>query len=180
MRRATYEWLTTTLIGISAALMLGTPLIAAAVDHLEEDLDILLALAFVPGGFILGGLIYLCNGLIEYYADLLPSQYRARSSQREHWQAIFASAGIGSVQAALEGFASSNDLRPEDAFQFHPEDRLWTVFGDLYPNTSYPDCLEACCADSMDEPDRELAQLMDSNATLSEYVTTAMRLVEGS
>ena len=122
MRPNTYIWLTNSLLVASLSLMLGSTAVACTgwLDHA----DFLLRLAVMPGGFIMGGLVYLVNGCIEHYADLLPPCYRARASTRSEWQALYGSERMAAVEAALKDFAVLYGVRPSDAFQFRPDDNI--------------------------------------------------------
>jgi len=185
MRRATRDWLTTILPVTSLLFMVGP--IAAAVWGWLDRRDFLVQITVLPGGFIIGGILYLVNGCVEYYADVLPPKYRERPSQETVWRLAFPDADMTVVQTALKEFASSNGFRREDAFQFHPEDRIWQLFGDFFPERKYPELLDEKYRDAhADDPaandpaSAAVDALLRSNATLAEYVRAGLDCIRGS
>jgi len=103
-----------------------------AIDRFRRA-DLLVQFAIFPGGFIVGGIIYLINGCVECYADILPPKYRARVSSLPQWQSTYDSQQIPIVESALKRFALSHGFRETDAFQFRPEDRIGEMLRDFYP-----------------------------------------------
>jgi hypothetical protein len=174
MRRVTRDWLTGVLLGASLFFMLA-PIAAAGFGWLDGR-DFLVQIAVLPGGFMIGGITYLLNGCVEYYADVLPPKYRQRSSQETEWRTTFADDDMVVVRAALEQFAVSNGFRREDAFQFHPEDRLWQLLGDFYPGRKYPECLDAegLSSDGCHPAYVAADALLRSNAVLRQYVQAGL------
>ena len=77
------------------------PIAAAGFGWLDGR-EFLVQIAVLPGGFMIGGITYLLNGCVEYYADVLPPKYRQRSSQETEWRAMFADDDMVVVRAALE------------------------------------------------------------------------------
>jgi hypothetical protein len=174
MRRGTRDFLTSVLVGASLLFMVG-PIAAAGFGWLDGR-DFLVQIAAIPGCFIIGGIVYLTNGCVEYYADVLPRKYRQRPSQEAHWRETLSDDDIRVAGVALEAFAVSNGFRREDAFQFHPDDRLWQLLGDFYPGRKYPECLDATCqATDSDGPASATAVvLLRSNASMAEYVRAGL------
>ena len=184
MRRATRDWLTTVLPVTSLVFMIG-PIVAAGRGWLDGPFT-LMKFAVLPGGFIIGGIVYLVNGCVEYYADVLPPKYRQRPSQETDWRLSFAD-DMKEVRAALEEFAVSNGFRREDAFQFHPEDRLWQLLGDFYPRHKSAELLAAECsgagANAPTANDSAVATvdaLLRSNASLAEFIRAGLDRIRGS
>lgn len=139
MRRRTYTWLTTALMGASAILFFGS-ILALQTDWLR-DADFLVRFAVFPGGLIAGGLVFLINGCVEYYADVLPSKYRARRSTRPEWAAVYDEEQMRVVESILKWFARSHGFRTTDAFQFGPQDRIEDLMTDFYSGHSDADAL---------------------------------------
>ena len=74
MRQRTYTWLTTGLIVLSCGLFFGSILALRWLEHA----DFLVRFALFPGGLIAAGIVFLINGCVEHYADVLPQKYRRR------------------------------------------------------------------------------------------------------
>lgn len=121
MSRRTHKWLTTCLVTLCLLLVL-CPFVIVQLDWIEHA-DTLLKFAVFPGCLIAGGLGFLIDGCIEYYADILPSKYRKRRSARPAWEALYATEQMVVVESVLKRFAQSQGFRTTDAFQFEPDDR---------------------------------------------------------
>jgi hypothetical protein len=164
MNRRTYKWLTTSLLTLCLLFVLS-PFVIAHMDWIEHA-DTSIKLAVFPGFFILGGLIFLINGCIEYYADILPLKYRKRQSTRPKWETIYGTEQVYVVESVLKRFARSHGFRITDAFQFEPEDRIEDLISDFYPGRSDTDALLRRC---------DLTSSTTSTSTqlfLREYVDT--------
>ncbi len=85
--------------------------------------------------------MFLLNGCVEYYADILPPRYRGRRNARSEWQSIYGTEQMRVVESILKRFARSHGFRTTDAFQFEPEDRLEGLMQEFYPGRSDSDDL---------------------------------------
>lgn len=137
--RRTYKWLTTSLMTLCLFFVLS-PFVIAHMDW-SEHADTSLKFAVFPGFFIVGGLIFLINGCIEYYADILPSKYRKRQSTRPAWEALYGTGQMSVVESVLKRFARSHGFRTTDAFQFEPDDRTDDLMREFYHGRSDSDAL---------------------------------------
>lgn len=133
------------------------PILPAARGWLD-GCDFLVKFAAFPGMFIFGGLLFLVNGCVEYYADILPRKYRRRPSQEAEWRNLYSDNRMESVLAALKHFALAHGFEAGDAFQFRPDDRAQQLLSDFYPGRtagpSNPD------ADIPQGPDARLADFV--------------------
>jgi hypothetical protein len=134
LSRRTYRWLTTGLMGLSAILFVGS-IVALQMDWLQRA-DFLVQFAVFPGGLIAGGVVFLINGCVEHYADVLPPKYRARRSTRPEWEALYGTEQMYVVESILKRFARSHGFRTTDAFQFRPEDQHEELMKEFYPGRS--------------------------------------------
>jgi len=139
MSRRTYQWLTAGLIGLSSILFFGS-ILALQTGWLQRA-DFLAQFAVFPGGLIAGGVVFLINGCVEHYADVLPPKYRARRSTRPEWEALYGTEQMYVVESILKRFARSHGFRTTDAFQFRPEDQLEELMKEFYPGRSNADAL---------------------------------------
>lgn len=134
MSRRTYRWLTTGLMGLSVIFFVGS-IAALQIDWLQQA-DFLIRLAVFPGGLIAGVVVFLINGCVEHYADVLPPKYRARRSTRPEWEALYGTEQMYAVESILKRFARSHGFRTTDAFQFQPEDHVEELMKDFHPGRS--------------------------------------------
>ena len=134
MRRRTYAWLTTSLIGLSCVLLFGS-ILALRTDWLQHA-DTLVQFVVFPGGLIAAGIVFLINGCVEHYADVLPSEYRRRPDARQEWQALYNNEQMYAVESVLKRFVDLHGFQTKDAFQLRPEDRLDELLQDFYPGRS--------------------------------------------
>ena len=132
IRQRTYKWLTTSLLLLSAILSFGS-IVAIRTDWLQHA-DILIQFAVFPGGLIAGGIVFLINGCVEHYADVLPGKYRRRQDTRQEWQFLYDNEQMYAVESVLKRFVELHGFRTTDAFQFRPEDRLDELLQDFYPS----------------------------------------------
>lgn len=137
MRRKTYAWLTTSLIGLSCALLFGS----IFSHRWLENADFLVRFAVFPGGLIAAGIVFLINGCVEHYADILPRKYRGRQNTRPEWQSLYDNEQMYAVESVLKHFAELHGFRKTDTFQFCPEDRIEELLQDFYPGRSNTDDL---------------------------------------
>jgi len=137
MGRRTYTWLTTSLIVLSCILLLGSILTHRWLEHA----DFLVRFAMFPGGLIAAGIVFLINGCVEHYADILPRKYRLRQDTRPEWQSLYDNERMYAVEAVLKRFVDLHGFRKADALQFRPEDRLDELLKDFYPGRSITDDL---------------------------------------
>ena len=124
---------------LSAILFFGS-ILALRMDRLQHA-DFLVKFTVFPGGLIAGGIVFLVNGCVEHYADILPPKYRKRRSTRPEWEFIYDTKQMYVVESILKRFARSHEFRTTDAFQFGPEDRLEELMREFYPGRSDPDAL---------------------------------------
>lgn len=162
MSRRTYTCLTTSLNGLSAILLVGS-ILALQADWLQ-DADLLVRFAVFPGGLIAGGIVFLLNGCVEHYADILPPRYRGRRNAHSEWQSIYGAEQMRVVESILKRFTRSHGFRTTDALQFEPEDRLEELMREFYPGRSDVDDLlrQADLTSSVADP--------PSRLSLREYV----------
>ncbi len=121
-------------------LLVSSPFVIAQMD-LVQRVNTSIVFAVFPGLFILGGLVFLINGCVEHYADVLPPKYRARRSTRPEWEALYGTEQMYVVESILKRFVRSHGFRTTDAFQFRPEDRLEELMNEFYPGRSDTDVL---------------------------------------
>ena len=166
MSRRTYAGLTTSLTVISVILILGS-IVALRTDWLRHA-DFFVKFAVFPGGLIAGGIVFLVNGCVEHYADLLPPRYRERPITRPEWEAICDTEQMHVFESILKRFAHSHGFRTMDAFQFRPEDQLEELMKEFYPG--HPD------ADVMLRKADLSSTVVDTPTRLSlrEYVSARM------
>jgi hypothetical protein len=129
MRRRTYTWLTTSLIGLSCVLLFGSIFTVRWLEHA----DFLVRFAMFPGGMIAAGIVFLINGCVEHYADVLPKKYRVRQNTRPEWQSLYDNEQMYAVESVLKHFVELHGFKEADAFQFRPEDRLEELLQGFYP-----------------------------------------------
>ena len=139
MRRRTYKWLTSSLMGLSAVLFFGS--IAALSTNWLQHADFLVKFAVFPGGLIAAGIVFLINGCVEHYADVLPQKYRSRQNMQSEWQSLYDSEPMYAVESVLKHFAELHGFRKTDAFQFRPEDRIEELLRDFHPGRHNTDAL---------------------------------------
>lgn len=139
MRQRTYKWLTTSLMGLSAIIFFGS--IAALSTNWLQHADFLVKFAVFPGGLIAAGIVFLINGCVEHYADVLPQKYRLRQNTRPEWQSLYDNEQMHTVESVLKHFVRLHGLRKTDAFQFRPEDQIDELLKDFYPGRSNTDGL---------------------------------------
>ena len=151
-----------------------SPFVLSHLGFLDRA-DFLVRLAVIPGAFI-GALVFLVNGCIEHYADILPRKYRSRSSQDDAWRSLYSETEMDGVREVLQAFSISHGFRAVDTFQFHPDDRLLDILGEVNPDNKYPDCLANALPDADDPTDLILHELLRMNATLRQYVDSAIHV----
>lgn len=134
IRRTTYAWLTASLLVLSLLLIFGS-ILALHLDRIQNA-DFLVRFVVFPGGLIAGGIVFLINGCLEYYADLLPGKYRGRTGSRSQWESIYNTEQMHALESILIRFARSHGFRATDAFQFAPGDRLEELMREFYPDRS--------------------------------------------
>ncbi len=126
-------------MGLSLILFFGS-ILALQTDWLQHA-DFLVKFVVFPGGLIAGGLVFLINGCVEHYADVLPPKYRVRRNTRLEWEALHDAEQMYAVESILKQFARSHGFRATDAFQFRPEDQLDELMNEFYPGHSDADGL---------------------------------------
>ena len=129
MGRRTYTWLRTSLIVLSCVILFGSILSQRWLEHA----DFLIRLAVFPGGLIAAAIVFLINGCVEHYADVLPRKYRLRQDTRPEWQSLYDNEQMYAVEAVLNRFVDLHGFQKSDAFQFQPEDRLGDVLREFCP-----------------------------------------------
>ena len=139
IRQRTYTWLTTGLIVLSCVLLFGS--IAALSTNWLQHADFLVKFAVFPGGLIAAGIVFLINGCVEHYADVLPQKYRSRQNMQSEWQSLYDSEQMYAVESVLKHFAELHGFRKTDAFQFRPEDRIEELLRDFHPGQPNTDAL---------------------------------------
>jgi hypothetical protein len=139
MRRRTYTWLTTSLIVLSCVLLFGS-ILALRTDWLQHA-DVFVQFAVFPGGLIAGGIVFLINGCVEHYADMLPPKYRLRPNTQPEWQSLYDEEQMYAVESVLKRFVDLHGFQKSDAFQFRPEDRLDDLLREFYSGRSNTDDL---------------------------------------
>lgn len=87
-------------------------------------------------------LLILLSILWQKFGINLPKRYRARQCQGTQWHNAFPQAAKDDIRAFLLLFTSAFAFQDSEKLQFSPNDRVWVIYRDLYPNRCLPDALE--------------------------------------
>lgn len=88
------------------------------------------------------GLMILLSILWLKFGTDLPKRYRSRQCQGTQWRNAFPQAAKDDIRAFLLLFTSAFAFSDSEKLQFSPNDRVWAIYRDLYPNRWLPDALE--------------------------------------
>jgi propanediol dehydratase small subunit len=88
------------------------------------------------------GLLILLSTLWQKFGTNLPKRYRSRQCQGNQWRNAFPQAAKDDIRAFLSLFTSAFAFQDSEKLKFSPNDRVWVIYRDLYPNRWVPDALE--------------------------------------
>jgi propanediol dehydratase small subunit len=72
----------------------------------------------------------------------LPKRYRSRKCEGPQWRKAFPQAKKDEIREFLLLFTSAFAFKDSEKLQFSPNDRIWEIYRDLYPNRWLADALE--------------------------------------
>ena len=72
----------------------------------------------------------------------LPKRYRSRKCEGPRWRRAFPEATKDEIREFLLLFTSAFAFRDSEKLKFSPNDQIWEIYRDLYPNRWVPDALE--------------------------------------
>jgi propanediol dehydratase small subunit len=88
------------------------------------------------------GLMVLLSVLWIKFGTGLPKKYQSRKCQGAQWRSAFPQATKEDIREFLLLFTSAFAFRDSEKLNFSPNDRVWEIYRDLYPNRWIADALE--------------------------------------
>lgn len=88
------------------------------------------------------GSLILLLALWLKFGTSLANRYRSRTCEGAQWRKAFPQATKNEIREFLLLFTSSFAFRDSEKLNFSPNDRVWEIYRDLYPNRWIPDSLE--------------------------------------
>jgi hypothetical protein len=76
------------------------------------------------------------------FGTSLPKRYRSRKCEGARWRSAFPQATKDDIREFLSLFTSAFAFRDSEKLKFSPNDRVWEIYRDLYPNRWVADALE--------------------------------------
>ena len=76
------------------------------------------------------------------FGTSLPKRYRSRKCEGAQWRSAFPQATKDDIREFLSLFTSAFAFRDSEKLKFSPNDRVWEIYRDLYPNRWVADALE--------------------------------------
>jgi propanediol dehydratase small subunit len=88
------------------------------------------------------GVLILLSILWLRFESSLPKKYQSRKCEGGQWRRAFPQATTHDIREFLLLFTAAFAFRDSDKLKFSPNDRLWEIYRDLYPNRWVADALE--------------------------------------
>jgi hypothetical protein len=88
------------------------------------------------------GVLILLSALWLRFEFTLPKKYQFRKCEGAHWRRAFPQATKHDIREFLLLFTAAFAFRDSDKLKFSPNDRVWEIYRDLYPNRWVADALE--------------------------------------
>jgi propanediol dehydratase small subunit len=88
------------------------------------------------------GVLVLLLVLRLRFESSLPKKYQSRKCEGGKWRRAFPHATKHDIRTFLLLFTAAFALRDSDKLKFSPNDRVWEIYRDLYPNRWVADALE--------------------------------------
>ena len=88
------------------------------------------------------GFLILLSVLWLRFGTSLPKRYQSRKCEGAQWRRAFPQAPKDDIRDFLLLFTSAFAFRDSEKLKFSPNDRVWEIYRDLYPNRWVADALE--------------------------------------
>jgi propanediol dehydratase small subunit len=88
------------------------------------------------------GLVILLSLFWMKFGAILPEKYRLRKCQGAQWRRAFPHATKDDIRSFLLLFTFAFAFRDSEKLKFSPNDGVWEIYRNLYPNRWIPDGLE--------------------------------------
>ncbi|MCS0628853.1 hypothetical protein NX786_05860 [Telluria mixta] len=88
------------------------------------------------------GLLILLSILWLRFGTSIPKGYQFRKCQGAQWRRAFPQATKEDIREFLLLFVAAFAFRDSEKLKFSPDDRIWEIYRDLYPNRWVADALE--------------------------------------
>jgi len=127
--------------------------------------------------FVVLSFLILLSALWLRFGTSLPKRYRSRKCEGAQWRSAFPQAPKDEIREFLLLFTSAFAFRDSEKLQFSPNDRVWEIYRDLYPNRWVADALEleTLTDDLNAKYDINLAEIWSEKMTLGEVFTCVLR-----
>jgi propanediol dehydratase small subunit len=76
------------------------------------------------------------------FGTSLPKRYQSRKCEGAQWRRAFPQAAKEDIREFLLLFAAAFAFKDSEKLKFSPDDRIWEIYRDLYPNRWVADALE--------------------------------------
>jgi propanediol dehydratase small subunit len=123
------------------------------------------------------GVLILLSVLWLRFESSLPKKYQSRKCEGRQWRRAFPQATKHDIREFLLLFTAAFAFRDSDKLKFSPNDRVWEIYRDLYPNRWVADALELeTLTDELNAKHGiALGEIWSEKLTLGEVFTRAQR-----
>lgn len=94
------------------------------------------------GMLAIAAFLILLSALWFRFGTSLPKRYQSRKCKGAQWRKAFPQATKYDIRDFLLLFTAAFAFRDSEKLKFSPNDRVWQIYRDLYPNRWVADALE--------------------------------------